>query len=124
MMKLFKVILPKFYMKRISRSRPSPMDIDKPIRKKKRKRTIPKPLRAAVWNTYIGEEIGARLCPICNQHKISQLNFTCGHIVAEAKGGGTTVDNLRPICSQCNLSMGTKNLKEFNSEYFPESNVS
>lgn len=95
--------------------RPTPMDIDGI---KKRKKVIPKSLRAAVWNRYIGETIGATECPVCKNHRISQLNFVCGHIIPESKGGPTNVENLRPICAQCNLSMGTKNLEDFKTEFF------
>ena len=108
------------------KSDPSPMDIDKPRAKRcrkadptrYRKATIPKTLRAAVWNKYIGEEIGATACIVCKNNRISQLNFVCGHVVAESCGGPTTVSNLRPICSQCNLSMGKQNLYQFKREYF------
>ena len=41
------------------------------------------------------------------------MSFNCGHIVAEANGGDTIVSNLKPICQNCNSSMGTKNMKEF-----------
>ena len=37
------------------------------------------------------------------------MSFHCGHIIAEAKGGETIVSNLKPICQNCNSSMGTTN---------------
>ena len=40
-------------------------------------------------------------------------SFHCGHVVAEADGGPTTVDNLRPVCATCNLSMRTQNMNTF-----------
>lgn len=46
--------------------------------------------------------------------------FECGHVVAEALGGQSTIENLRPICKDCNLSMGTKNLFEFKEKHFPK----
>jgi len=90
------------------------------ISKRKRKKAIPKTLRASVWNRYIGEEIGCTLCLVCKNNKISQMTFVCGHVIPESKGGKTNVDNLRPICNQCNLSMGTENLDEFCKQYFSE----
>lgn len=66
-----------------------------------------------VWNTKVGIEKGCVNCPVCNTNKITQLTFEAGHIIAEAKGGLTTVDNLEPICSTCNKSMGTQNLNEY-----------
>ena len=79
-------------------------------------------MKIAVWNTYIGEDIGKTKCMICNINDITQMNFHCGHVVAEAKGGKTTLNNLRPICSTCNLSMRTMNMFEFRMKYFASSN--
>ena len=81
--------------------------------KKPRKKTISKALKLLVWNTNIGEEIGKIKCPCCNNNFISQGNFEVGHIIAEANGGLTNKDNLKPICSVCNKSMGTMNLFKF-----------
>jgi len=78
-----------------------------------KKTTIPKALKKAVWDTYFGESIGAAKCPCCKRAKIRQIEFHCGHKLAEAKGGKTTLDNLIPLCAQCNLSMGTRSFDEF-----------
>lgn len=80
----------------------------KPTRK-----SIPKALRNLVWNKYIGEEIGKTRCCCCDDRMISQQDFACGHVVAVARGGHDELDNLRPICNPCNLSMGTQNMDEF-----------
>ena len=40
-------------------------------------------------------------------------SFHCGHIQAEAHGGKLSVDNLKPICAGCNLSMGSENMIDF-----------
>ena len=85
---------------------------------RKRKAYIPKSVKVAIWNRYIGEEIGKARCPVCSNNFITQMNFHCGHIVAESMGGKTTVDNLVPVCATCNLSMGTMNLHEFRQKYF------
>ena len=66
-----------------------------------------------VWNTNIGEDIGKSKCMCCNSTDITQMSFNCGHIVAEANGGDTIVSNLKPICQNCNSSMGTKNMDDF-----------
>lgn len=65
---------------------------------------ISKTLRSLVWDKYVGLNKGSSKC-ICGI-RIYQLNFECGHIVPYSKGGPTTLDNLRPICSMCNKSMG------------------
>jgi 5-methylcytosine-specific restriction endonuclease McrA len=78
-----------------------------------KKKAIPKALKRCVWDTYIGAEIGKTLCLCCQHVYIRQIEFHCGHVIPEDKGGETTIDNLRPICAQCNLSMGTQNMNEF-----------
>lgn len=67
-------------------------------------------LRTEVWDTYIGKYIGTINCPYCCVNEISQLNFECGHVIAEANEGKTTLENLRPICNKCNKSMGKKTM--------------
>ena len=85
--------------------------------KKPKKKTIPLALKRKVWDHWVGEQIGKTKCPCCKLTDITQLNFSCGHIVAEANGGSLHVLNLRPVCVSCNSSMGTKNMNEFISEY-------
>ncbi len=75
------------------------------------RKNISRSLRALVWNTHIGESIGRAKCK-CGT-TISQLSFECGHVIAVANNGSTTIDNLRPICGGCNKSMGTENLHDF-----------
>lgn len=87
---------------------------------RKRKQTIPKSVKSAVWNRYIGKEIGESLCPICQTHTIQKDHFSAGHVHAESNGGKPTVDNLRPICSQCNGSMSTQHMKDFVKLHHPE----
>lgn len=81
------------------------------------KKKIPSVLKTHVWNKYIGDEIGKSTCFCCKINIISQRDFICGHIEAEKNGGNTDINNLRPICSSCNLSMGTKNMFEFMKSY-------
>lgn len=49
-------------------------------------------LRTEVWDTYIGKYIGTINCPYCCVNEISQLNFECGHVIAEANEGKTTLE--------------------------------
>jgi len=78
-----------------------------------KKRNIPAALRRLVWHTYIGEEVGRARCWCCDVTLISQLSFHCGHVISEACGGELSVDNLRPICQNCNSSMRTRNMLQF-----------
>ena len=78
-----------------------------------KKRSIPSAIKKLVWNKNIGEDIGKSKCYCCKSTDISQTSFHCGHVVAESKGGKTIVSNLKPICQNCNSSMGTKDMNEF-----------
>ena len=39
---------------------------------------------------------------------INVFDFQCGHNIPESKGGTLDINNLKPICGSCNLSMGNK----------------
>jgi len=81
-----------------------------------KKQQIPKALKNLVWDTHVGKHIGETLCKCCNKTPITQMNFQCGHIIAEVNGGSMTVENLLPICQPCNNSMYTKNLLDFSEQ--------
>jgi 5-methylcytosine-specific restriction endonuclease McrA len=89
-----------------------------PQHKKQSKKKIPQIKRILCWNTYIGEEVGKALCLCCNTFHITQHNFHCGHVVAEANGGSLLIENLRPICDKCNIAMGTQDMREFAKQEF------
>lgn len=74
----------------------------------KKKQYIPQHVREEVWRLY-----GSSLCWCCQQEPISSKNKHLGHIQAETNGGQPTIDNLRPICQNCNLRMGTLNMFDF-----------
>ena len=57
---------------------------------------------------------------LCGSETISK-KFDCGHMTAVANGGSNDISNLKPICSSCNKSMGTKNMDDFKKEFY-ESN--
>ena len=90
----------------------------KDIDKKYKKGSIPKAVKRSVWDKWVGKDIGTTKCLCCKHQEIRQIEFHCGHILAEKNGGDTNVNNLMPICAQCNLSMGTMNIKEFQKLYF------
>jgi len=78
----------------------------------KPKTKISHALRCEVWNHHVGRENGIGLCYCC-QKEIDSKHFECGHIISEAMGGGLSLENLRPICTLCNRSMGIKNMNDF-----------
>ena len=83
---------------------------------KYRKKTIPLPLKALVWNKIIGEEKGIGNCYCCKT-KIRQISFHCGHVISEKNGGPTSIDNLVPLCQMCNCSIGSQNINDFMKKY-------
>lgn len=78
-----------------------------------KKKKIPSKIRQTIWNTYIGIQYGQGKCYCCDFEIISQANFHCGHIISEKEGGSLDIDNLRPICGNCNSSMGIENMYVF-----------
>jgi len=78
-----------------------------------KKKTIPKVVKTLAWEKWIGEDIAKTKCLCCGVTDIKLSGFHCGHVISEANGGSTTVDNLRPICAACNLSMGSENMNDF-----------
>ena len=81
------------------------------------KKAIPKALKKMVWDKYVGPDVGQTKCLCCKHQDIRQIEFHCGHVIAEANKGKTDVHNLRPICAQCNLSMGKMDMNEFINKY-------
>ena len=80
---------------------------------KVKRKTIPKVVKDQSWAKWIGDDIAKAKCMCCGIHEIKMNSFHCGHVVALVNGGKSSVDNLRPICAACNLSMGTENLDDF-----------
>ena len=71
------------------------------------KTTIPKALREQVWLTYAGRRYETKCVVRWCQNIMTVFDFHVGHDIPESKGGATDITNLRPICSRCNLSMGS-----------------
>ena len=71
-----------------------------------KKAHIPKALREQVWIQYVGCNFEVKcIIPWC-QNKMTVFDFHVGHNIPESHGGKTDIENLRPICARCNLSMG------------------
>jgi 5-methylcytosine-specific restriction endonuclease McrA len=73
-------------------------------------------LRFKVWEKEFGNEIHGK-CPLPNCSfillKHHDTSFQCGHIIPISKGGKKTLENLRPICSNCNARMGSYSWDEY-----------
>jgi len=90
-----------------------------PIPVPKKKETIPASVKTEVWNTFIGKEKGGGECCCCGKKSITQREFHAGHVIPDRDGGLPEVNNLRPICAPCNLSMGPQNMINFMAKYYP-----
>ena len=84
---------------------------------KYKKQTISLALKKLVWDEHIGLDIGRTKCVCCKTSEIIQISFHAGHVIAESKGGKTDVSNLKPICQNCNCSMGSINMDEFEKSF-------
>lgn len=69
------------------------------------KKKIPKALREQCWITNFGK-VFEHSCyiPWC-KNQINVFDFHVGHDKPESKGGTLDIQNLKPICARCNLSM-------------------
>ena len=82
---------------------------------------IPKALREQVWLTSIGSKFETKCKVTWCSNKINVFDFQCGHNVPESKGGATNLGNLIPICSRCNISMGSEyTIDEWNYKFAPK----
>ena len=97
-----------------------PYSKNKKINKKQKKQVykkqyIPKAVKRIIWEYYNGQEFYKAKCNVkwC-KNIITPFDFHTGHNIPESKGGTTTLDNLRPICASCNLSMGRKSIDTWN----------
>lgn len=84
---------------------------------KKKKAAIPKAVKTAVWDLYIGPDIVKHRCLCCKKSHIKNTEFQVGHVISEKDGGTLEISNLRPICAPCNFSMGTENMVEYIKKY-------
>lgn len=79
---------------------------------------LPKDVRDQVWDRYVGATKTISKCYCCRWRPITYRDFEVGHNKAVAKGGKDHISNLRPICKQCNRSMGTMSIERYREKYF------
>ena len=89
----------------------------KPVKKTRRK-SLGSSLRIKVWETYIGQKTqGYCFCCHDAQHPIRPFSysntFQAGHIISHANGGADAIENLLPICRDCNMNMGAENWDDY-----------
>ena len=80
---------------------------------KYQKRAIPKALREQVWLHHIGHQFSAHCkTPWCS-NTMTVFDYHTSHMIPEIDGGPADIGNLIPLCSKCNLSMGTMTFGEW-----------
>ncbi len=85
-------------------------------RQKKRKANIPKALREQVWIQNFGDKFKHSCYVSWCTNEINVFDYHVGHDKPESKGGNLTLNNLKPICARCNLSMSDNyTIKEWNN---------
>ena len=70
--------------------------------------SIPKAIRENTWIRYNGRKFECKCHVAWCQNIITPFTFEVGHNIPVSRGGETNIDNLRPICSSCNKSMGNR----------------
>lgn len=76
------------------------------VQHSKKKKPIRKALREQVWIQKAGKVFETKCSTPWCENLMNVFDFHCGHNIPESQGGPTNVDNLIPLCSRCNLSMG------------------
>ena len=70
-----------------------------------RKQNIPKAVREQCWLTTIGKKYESKCYVKWCKNNMTVFDFHVGHDTPESKGGTLDINNLKPICARCNLSM-------------------
>ena len=84
-----------------------------------KKKKIPKKVKNDSWDLYVGKNVANTKCICCRTSEINAKDFVAGHIISEYNGGQVVVDNLLPICQQCNSSMGVTNMEDYITAHYP-----
>ncbi len=81
-----------------------------------KRKKFPKTLRHSLWRSIFTDNMNG-FCNVCFA-PVNIENFHAGHIISVKYGGTDNINNLKVICSLCNLSMGSMNLNDFKNKYF------
>jgi hypothetical protein len=78
--------------------------------------------KSTLWIYQFGEVQNA-LCCCCNKTDMNYFDeWHKGHVISKKDGGSDMIENIRPICPECNRSMGTENMDNYmkNQGYAPQ----
>jgi hypothetical protein len=81
-----------------------------------KKEPICKTVRNVLWYIHYNDVRTAK-CKCCLVEDISISCYHVGHVIAEANGGKTSMENLLPMCMLCNTSIGKQNVFDFIKKY-------
>lgn len=80
-----------------------------------RKANIPKAIREQCWIVTNGKNFECKCFLTWCENLINPFDFHVGHDVPESEGGSLDINNIKPICAGCNLSMSDNDtIKEWN----------
>lgn len=95
------------------------LDLKQP--EKRKRKSITRRLYTKVWiKLYPG--ILSGYCKLCRVNEISLTDtssWEASHIVPFSAGGDETLENLVPLCKNCNRRMGKKTVQEYAMEKYP-----
>ena len=89
-------------MPKKSKNKKEEEEVLKPYKKTK----IPKAIREQCWTATLGKKFESKCYVTWCENIINVFDFHVGHDIPESKGGTLDINNLKPICARCNLSMG------------------
>lgn len=69
--------------------------------------------RMLLWLRYFGIQAKGECAAGCGKIMALASRWEAGHVKARAHGGTTELDNMRPICNECNSLQGTQNMHDF-----------
>ena len=70
-----------------------------------RKQNIPKAIREQCWIASFGKVFEHKWYVDWCENIINPFDYHVGHDQPESKGGTLDINNIKPICARCNLSM-------------------
>lgn len=85
---------------------------------------IPKAVREQSWITHCGKKFETKCSVTWCKNIINVFNFHCGHNIPNSAGGSIEIENLIPICANCNIGMGDRfTIKQWSKMYKRKSNT-